>query len=98
MGETLSHSITETPAQSHRTGNRNNIDYTVFQTLRAKWTKAVNITMKVLVIPLPAIGNSLKKQRSLYRVIAPSIKPLIINSYGLMGAHDAYMRHWLVKG
>ncbi len=21
-----------------------------------------------------------------------------INSYGLMGAHDAYMRHWLVKG
>ncbi len=47
--------------------------------------------------PLPTLGNSLKKQKSLYRVLTPSINPHI-NSYWLMGAHDAYMRHWLVKG
>ncbi len=45
--------------------------------------------------PLPTIGNSLKKQKLLYKLLTPSIKPPI---YGLMGAHDAYMRHWLVKG
>ena len=45
--------------------------------------------------PLPSIRNNLK-QKSLYKVLMPSIKPHI-NSYGLMGAHDAYMRHWLVK-
>ncbi len=27
--------------------------------------------------PLPTIGNSLKKQKSLYKVLAPSIKPPI---------------------
>ncbi len=27
--------------------------------------------------PLPTIGNSLKKQKSLYKVLTPSIKPLI---------------------
>ncbi len=43
--------------------------------------------------PLPTIGNSLKK-KSLYKVWTPGIK----NSYGLMGAHDAYMHHCLVKG
>ncbi len=47
--------------------------------------------------PLPTIGNSLKKQKSLYKVLTPSTKPRI-NSYGVMGAHDAHMRHWLVKG
>ncbi len=42
------------------------------------------------VDPLLTIGNSLKKQKSLYKVLTPSIKPHI-NSYGHMGAHDAYM-------
>ncbi len=44
--------------------------------------------------PLPTIGNSLKKQKSLYKVLTPSIKPMHhINLYGLMdmGAHDTYM-------
>ncbi len=50
------------------------------------------------VNPLPTIGNSLKKQKSMYKALSHSIKPPHINSYGLMGAHDAYMRHWLVKG
>ncbi len=49
------------------------------------------------VNPLLTIGNSLKRQKSLYKVLTPSINPHI-NSYGLMGAHDAYMHHWLVKG
>ncbi len=48
--------------------------------------------------PLPTIGNSLKKQKSLYKVSTPSIKAPIQIYYGLMGAHDAYMRHWWVKG
>ncbi len=39
--------------------------------------------------PLPTVGNSLKKQKSLYKVLTPSIKPHI-NFYGPMGAHDAY--------
>ncbi len=43
--------------------------------------------------PLQPIINSLKKQKTQYKVLTPSI-----NNYGLMGAHDAYMRHWLVKG
>ncbi len=45
--------------------------------------------------PLPTIGNSLKKQKSLYKVLTPSIKPLY---KFFMGTHDAYMRHWLVNG
>ncbi len=44
--------------------------------------------------PFPTLGNSLKKQKSLYKVV---LNPHI-NSYGLMGVHDAHMRHWLVKG
>ncbi len=41
--------------------------------------------------PLPTIGNSLVKQKSLYKVLTPSIKPRArVNSYGLMGAHDVY--------
>ncbi len=30
-----------------------------------------------VIIPLPTIGNSLKKQKSLYKVLTPSIKPTI---------------------
>ncbi len=52
-------------------------------------------SIHLIVNSLPTIGNSLKKQKSLYKVLTPSIKPTI---YILMGAHDAYMRHWLVKG
>ncbi len=48
--------------------------------------------------PLPAIRSSIKVQKSLYKVLTPSIKTAHINSYGLMGAHEAYMCHWLVKG
>ncbi len=48
--------------------------------------------------PLPTIENSLKKQKSMYKVLMPSINPPHTNSYGLMGAHDAYKRYWLVKG
>ncbi len=45
-----------------------------------------------VVNPLPTIGNSLRKQKSLYKVVMPSVKPSIyIYSYGLMGAHDAYI-------
>ncbi len=50
-----------------------------------------------IVNPLPTIYRK-QKQKSLYEVLTPSIKSSYINSYGLMGAHDAYMRHWLVKG
>ncbi len=32
-----------------------------------------NITMN-LINPLPTIGNNLKKQKSLYKVLMPSIK------------------------
>ncbi len=32
---------------------------------------------KLRINPLPTIGNSLKKQKSLYKVLAPSIKPMI---------------------
>ncbi len=32
--------------------------------------------------PLPTIGNSLKKQKSLYKVLTPSIKPPYIYYYG----------------
>ncbi len=46
---------------------------------------------------LPTIINSLKKHKSLYKVLTPSIKPPHINSYGLMGAHDTIWRHWAVK-
>ncbi len=35
------------------------------------------------VNPLPTIGNSLKKQKSLYKVLTPSIKPPIIHFIGL---------------
>ncbi len=35
------------------------------------------------------LGYILKKQKSLYKVLTPSINPHI-NSYGLMGAHDAH--------
>ncbi len=55
----------------------------------------LNIEKCLLTLYRSTIGNSLKKQKSLYKVLSPSIKPHI---YGLMGAHDAYyMRHWLVK-
>ncbi len=37
--------------------------------------------------PLPTTGNSLKKQKSMYKVLMPSINPLPTN--------DAYMRHEL---
>ncbi len=34
--------------------------------------------------PLPTIGNSLKKQKSLYKVLTPSIKPpyILLRAYG----------------
>ncbi len=54
-------------------------------------------TMLVAINPLPTIGNSLKKQESMYKVLTPSIKPPY-KFLWLMGAHDAYMHHWLVKG
>ncbi len=53
---------------------------------------------RACINPLLTIGNSLKKQKSLYKVLMPNIKPPIYKYYGLMGAHDAYMCHWLVKG
>ena len=50
---------------------------------------------QLYVNPLPTIRNSLKKHKTLYKVLTPNIKSP--NSNGLMGAHDAYMRHLLVK-
>ncbi len=47
------------------------------------------VMVNAIINPLPTIGNSLKKQKSLYKVV---LNPHI-NYYGLMGAHDAYMRH-----
>ncbi len=32
--------------------------------------------------PLPTIGNSLKKLKSLYKVLTPSIKPKFLLAYG----------------
>ncbi len=43
--------------------------------------------------PLPTVGNSLTKQKSLYKVLTPGIKPLM-GLWELM----THMRHWLVKG
>ncbi len=40
------------------------------------------------------MGNSLKKQKSLYKVLTPSIKTPI---YILMGAHDAYINWRFIK-
>ncbi len=48
--------------------------------------------------PLPTIGNSLKKQKSLYKVLTPSIKPPIEILMGLWELMTHIMRHWLVKG
>ncbi len=39
--------------------------------------------------------KELKKQKSLYKVLTPIVLNPHINSYELMGAHDAYMRHCL---
>ncbi len=46
--------------------------------------RKINISILGLVYLLPSIINSLKKQKTLYKVLTPSIKPPIINSYGLM--------------
>ncbi len=48
----------------------------------------------VFINPLPTIGNSLKKQKSLYKVLTPSIKPPI---YILMGLWEL-MKHICVIG
>ncbi len=37
---------------------------------------------RLAVNPLPTIGNSLRKQKSLYKVLMPSIKPPILWAYG----------------
>ncbi len=36
-----------------------------------------DVVLQFLFTPLPTIGNSLKKQKSLYKVLLPSIKPPI---------------------
>ncbi len=69
--------------------------YTSFQ-IHVRWLINLLTDVTQSFNPLPTTGNSLKKQKSMYKVLTPSIKPY--KFLWLMGAHDAYMRHWLVKG
>ncbi len=49
-----------------------------FPVLSSKWSLFVNPGLYLYgVNPLPTIGNSLKKQKRLYKVLTPSIKPRI---------------------
>ncbi len=45
--------------------------------LEAKFTNACTSQTQGPINPLPTIGNSLKKQKSLYKVLTPSINPPI---------------------
>ncbi len=47
-------------------------------------------------VSIPTIANRLKKQKSMFEVLTPRIKPAF-NSYGLMEDDDGICHLWLVK-
>ncbi len=58
------------------------------------WDREKDPCIMDVLNPLPTIGNSLNKQKSLYKVVTPSIKP----PYKLLWAYGSSWRiYWLVN-